>query len=212
PDDVPFEVGALIGCGVTTGIGAALHTAKVAPGSRVAVIGCGGVGISVVQGARVAGAAVIVAVDPVAGRRGWALELGATHAASPEEFAALSAELTGGEGFDYVFEVVGKPATVRTGYDATRRGGTLCLVGVGARTDFPQINLAELVMHEKKLLPSFYGGTDVLENFARIIELWRAGEVDLEKMITHRVPLADANEAVRQMHTGEALRTVLTID
>jgi len=212
PEDVPFEVGALIGCGVTTGIGAALHTAKVAPGSKVAVIGCGGVGVSVVQGARVAGAAVIAAVDPVSGRRGWARELGATHAASPEEFAALTAELTGGEGFDYVFEVVGKPATVRTGYDATRRGGTLCLVGVGARTDFPQINLAELVMHEKKLLPSFYGGTDVLESFARIIELWRAGEVDLEKMITHRVPLADADEAVRQMHTGEALRTVLTID
>ncbi|MGW4203691.1 aldehyde dehydrogenase family protein [Streptomyces sp. NPDC004726] len=211
PDDVPFEIGALIGCGVTTGIGAALHTAEVKPGSRVAVIGCGGVGISVVQGAKVAGATTIVAVDPVAGRRDWARELGATHSASPEEFAKLTAELTGGEGFDYVFEAVGKPATVRTAYDATRRGGTLCLVGVGAKTEFPRINLSELVMHEKKLLPSFYGGTDVLKNFAQIIELWRAGEIDLEKMITHRVPLTEANEAVRQMHTGEALRTVLTI-
>ncbi|MFH8616387.1 Zn-dependent alcohol dehydrogenase [Streptomyces sp. NPDC017979] len=211
PDDVPFEVGALIGCGVTTGIGAVLHTARVEPGSKVAVIGCGGVGISVVQGAKVAGASTIVAVDPVPGRRDWALELGATHAASPDQYAQLCAELTGGEGFDYVFEVVGKPATVRTAYDTTRRGGAVCLVGVGAKTEFPKINLSELVMHEKKLLPSFYGGTDVLKNFAQVIDLWRAGEIDLEKMITHRVPLERANDAVRQMHTGEALRTVLTI-
>ncbi|MEV6108364.1 Zn-dependent alcohol dehydrogenase [Streptomyces sp. NPDC051940] len=211
PDDVPFEIAGLIGCGVTTGIGAALNTAKVHEGAKVAVIGCGGVGISAIQGAKVAGASVIVAVDPVAQRREWALELGATHAVAPDDLKALSGKLTGGEGFDYVFEVVGKPATLRAAWDATRRGGKVVLVGVGAAKDFPKINMSELVLSEKAILPSFYGGQDVLKSFTEITELWRSGKIDLEKMITHRVPLADVNEAVRQMHTGEALRTVIDV-
>jgi S-(hydroxymethyl)glutathione dehydrogenase/alcohol dehydrogenase len=211
PDDVPFEVGALIGCGVTTGVGAAIHTAKVEPGSSVVVIGCGGVGIAAIQGARVAGAAQIVAVDPVAGRREWALRFGATEAVAPEELDEAKQRLTGGEGFDYAFEVVGKSATVRAAYDAVRRGGALVVVGAGAMDDMAKFNMFELFFNEKRILPSLYGGTDVLRGYRTVIDLWRAGRLDLEGMVTHHVRLEGINDAVQQMRSGEALRTVIDL-
>lgn len=211
PDDVPFEVGALIGCGVTTGVGAAIHTAKVEPGSSVVVIGCGGVGIAAIQGARVAGAAQIVAVDPVAARREWALRFGATEAVAPEGLAEAQQRLTGGEGFDYAFEVVGRSATVRAAYDAVRRGGALVVVGAGAMDDMVQFNMFELFFNEKRILPSLYGGTDVLRGYRTVIDLWRAGRLDLEGMVTHHVRLEGINDAVQQMRSGEALRTVIDL-
>ncbi|MCT9087930.1 Zn-dependent alcohol dehydrogenase [Streptomyces sp. ASQP_92] len=211
PDDVPYEIAALIGCGVTTGLGAAINTAKVEAGSSVAVIGCGGVGISTIQGARVRGAAQIVAVDPVASRREAALRFGATEAVSPEEFADAKQRITAGEGFDYVFEVVGRSATARTAYENTRRGGTLCVVGAGAMDDFFQVNMFELFFDEKRILPSLYGGGDVLRSYERAIALWRAGRIDLEGLITHRVQLAGINDALDQMRSGEALRTCIEI-
>ncbi|MEU9847161.1 Zn-dependent alcohol dehydrogenase [Streptomyces sp. NPDC047985] len=211
PDDVPFEIAALIGCGVTTGLGAAINTARVEAGSSVAVIGCGGVGISAVQGARVQGAAQIVAVDPVESRREAALRFGATEAVSPEAFADARQRITAGEGFDYVFEVVGKSATARTAYENTRRGGTLCVVGAGALDDHFQVNMFELFFDEKRILPSMYGGGDVLRSYGRAIELWRAGRIDLESMITHRVRLDGINDALDQMRTGASLRTCVEL-
>ncbi|MEV6783890.1 Zn-dependent alcohol dehydrogenase [Streptomyces sp. NPDC051098] len=211
PDDVPFDIAALIGCGVTTGLGAAINTADVEAGSSVAVIGCGGVGISAIQGARLKGAAQIVAVDPVATRREAALRFGATEAVSPDELGDAKQRITAGEGFDYVFEVVGKSATARTAYETTRRGGTLCIVGAGAMDDFLQLNMFELFFDEKRILPSMYGGGDVLTSYERAIALWRAGRIDLEGLITHRVPLAEINDALAQMRTGEALRTCIEI-
>ncbi|NGO73136.1 Zn-dependent alcohol dehydrogenase [Streptomyces boncukensis] len=211
PDDVPFEVAALLGCGVTTGLGAALDTARVAPGASVAVIGCGGVGISAIQGARVCGAARIVAVDPVAARREAALRFGATEAVAPDGLAEARQRLTADEGFDYVFEVVGRSATARTAYEATRRGGTLCIVGAGAVDDHLQLSMFELFFDEKRILPSLYGGGDVLRAYERAIALWRAGRIDLEGLITHRVRLGEINEALDQMRTGEALRTSITL-
>ncbi|MGY1580194.1 Zn-dependent alcohol dehydrogenase [Streptomyces sp. MN13] len=211
PDDVPYDIAALIGCGVTTGLGAALNTADVEAGSSVAVIGCGGVGISAIQGARLRGAAEIVAVDPVAGRREAALRFGATRAVPPEELADAKQSVTGGEGFDYVFEVVGRSATARTAYEITRRGGTLVVVGAGAMDDFLQLNMFELFFDEKRILPSLYGGGDVLRSYERTIALWRAGRIDLAGLITHRVPLAEINEALDQMRTGTALRTCVEI-
>ncbi|MEB8343348.1 Zn-dependent alcohol dehydrogenase [Streptomyces endophyticus] len=211
PDDVPFDIAALIGCGVTTGLGAAINTADVQAGSSVAVIGCGGVGISAIQGARLKGAAQIVAVDPVESRRESALKFGATQAISPDELADAKQNVTGGEGFDYVFEVVGKSATARTAYETTRRGGTLCVVGAGAMDDFLQLNMFELFFDEKKILPSMYGGGDVLQSYERAIALWRAGRIDLESLITHRVPLSEINEALDQMRTGVALRTCIEL-
>ncbi|OIK03512.1 Zn-dependent alcohol dehydrogenase [Streptomyces monashensis] len=211
PEDVPFDIAALIGCGVTTGLGAALNTADVRAGSSVAVIGCGGVGISAVQGARLKGAAEIVAVDPVASRREAALGFGATKAVPPDGLADAKQQVTGGEGFDYVFEVVGRSATARTAYENTRRGGTLVVVGAGAMDDFLQLNMFELFFDEKRILPSMYGGGDVLRSYERAIALWRAGRIDLAGLITHRVPLAEINEALDQMRTGAALRTCIEI-
>ncbi|WP_406118262.1 Zn-dependent alcohol dehydrogenase [Streptomyces anulatus] len=211
PDDVPFEIAALIGCGVTTGLGAAINTAKVEAGSSVAVIGCGGVGISTIQGARVQGAAQIIAVDPVASRREAALRFGATESVAPDGLADAKQRITGGEGFDYVFEVVGKSATARTAYENTRRGGTLCVVGAGAMDDNFQVNMFELFFDEKRILPSMYGGGDVLRSYERAIALWRAGRIDLESMITHRVRLDGINDALDQMRTGESLRTCIEL-
>ncbi|MGW1777177.1 Zn-dependent alcohol dehydrogenase [Streptomyces sp. NPDC002104] len=211
PDDVPFDIAALIGCGVTTGLGAAINTAKVEAGSSVAVIGCGGVGISVIQGAKVQGAAQIVAVDPVASRREAALRFGATEAVSPEEFADAKNRITAGEGFDYVFEVVGKSATTKTAYDMTRRGGSVVVVGAGALDDNYSINMFSLFFDEKKILPSMYGGGDVLRSYERTIALWRSGRVDLAGLITHRVQLAEINDALDQMRTGVALRTCIEL-
>ena len=131
PDDVPYEIGALIGCGVTTGVGAAVNTAQVEVGSSVVVFGCGGVGISAIQGARLCGAAEIVAVDTVPEKLEDAKRFGATHGVHPDNLAEVSAEVTGGEGFDYAFECIGIAPTFRAAWDATRRGGTTVIVGAG---------------------------------------------------------------------------------
>ncbi len=211
PDDVPYDVAALVGCGVTTGVGAALNTARVAPGATVVVIGLGGVGISIVQGARVSGAAHILAVDPVGRRRDWALSFGATEAVPPDGLREATARITGGVGFDDAFEAVGTARTLRAAYDATRLGGTVCLVGAGSRSDANDLTMAELVLTERKVLPSFYGGDDVRTTFAKVVDLWRAGALDLEAMVTHHVRLDDINVAIEQMHSGEALRTVVDI-
>ncbi|MBT2540432.1 Zn-dependent alcohol dehydrogenase [Streptomyces sp. ISL-44] len=211
PDDVPFDIAALIGCGVTTGLGAAINTAKVEAGSSVAVIGCGGVGISVIQGAKVQGAAQIIAIDPVESRRAAALKFGATEAVAPDAFDDAKNRITGGEGFDYVFEVVGKSATAQTAYKMTRRGGSVVIVGAGAMDDNFQIDMFSLFFDEKKILPSMYGGGDVLRSYERTIALWRAGRVDLASLITHRVQLAEINDALDQMRTGVALRTCIEL-
>ncbi|MET9403036.1 alcohol dehydrogenase catalytic domain-containing protein [Kitasatospora sp. NPDC002965] len=211
PADLPYEPAALIGCGVTTGIGAAVHTARVEPGASVAVIGAGGVGVSAVQGARVCGAGRIAVVDPVASRRERALAFGATEALAPEELKAAAKALPGG-GFDYVFEAVGRSATVRAGYDAARRGGAVVVIGAGAQDDLAKFSMGELFFNEKRLLPSLYGGAPVPRTVALVVELWRAGRIDLAGMITHRVGLADVNEALAQMRGGEALRTIVTLD
>ncbi|MGW4894517.1 zinc-binding dehydrogenase [Kitasatospora sp. NPDC004240] len=210
PADLPYELAALIGCGVTTGIGAAVNTARVEPGASVAVLGAGGVGVAAVQGARVCGAGRITVVDPVASRRERALAFGATEALAPEELRAAAKALPGG-GYDYVFEAVGRSATVRAGYDATRRGGALVVVGAGAQDDLAQFSMGELFFNEKRLLPSLYGGADVPRTIALVIELWRAGRIDLAGMITHRVGLDGVNDALAQMRGGEALRTVVTL-
>lgn len=210
PDDVPYEIGALIGCGVMTGVGAALNTAKVKPGSRVAVIGCGGVGISVIQGARICGAAEIVGIDMVDGKLEWAKKFGATRTAKgDEQIAAVNAEVTGGEGFDYVFEVVGRSQTIRQAWDLTRRGGTTVVVGAGRMDDMVQFSAFELFYMEKKLLGSWYGSGDVRIDFDRMLDLWRAGRLDLDHMITQRLCLDDVNDAFEALKSGDVIRQVI---
>jgi S-(hydroxymethyl)glutathione dehydrogenase/alcohol dehydrogenase len=209
-DDVPLDLASLIGCAVMTGVGAAINTAKVVPGSSVVVFGAGGIGISVIQGARIAGAAEIVAVDMVDSKLETAKTFGATHAVKPEELDELKGELTAGDGFDYAFEAIGLSQTMRAAFDSVRRGGTATIVGVGKMDDMLSFNAFELFFAEKKLLGSYYGTTDVRSDFARLLKLWRYGKLDLEGMITTKMPIDDVNLALDAMRKGEVVRQVLT--
>ena len=212
PDDVPFEIGALMGCGVMTGIGSVVNVAKVKPGDSVAVIGCGGVGISVMQGARISGAAQILAVDMVEQKLDWARRFGATHAVVPGDVEALKNELTGGEGFDHVFEVVGSPVTIRSAYDLTRRGGQTILVGVGGADSTVSFSPFELFFTDRRIIPSVFGRTQGRADYERLIALWRSGQLDLDGMISSRLPLEGINDAFEAMRAGEVIRTVLHLD
>lgn len=211
PEDVPFDVAALIGCGVTTGVGAVFNTAGVQPGSTVAVIGCGGVGIAVIQGARIAGAAEILAIDPSAAKRDLVGKFGATRAAAPEDARGVMKELTGKQGFDYVFECVGRSELVRQAYDLARRGGRVVVVGAGRRDDKVEFSMGELFYDNKMILPTMYGGGDVRTEYGRLIALWRAGKLDLESMVTARLPLERVDEALDLLRSGEAIRTVIEL-
>jgi S-(hydroxymethyl)glutathione dehydrogenase/alcohol dehydrogenase len=208
-DDIPFEIASLIGCGVSTGVGAAINTAKVKPGSSVVVFGCGGVGISAIQGAHVAGAAIIVAVDLVDEKLETAKTFGATHACKPDDLAALQAELTG-DGFDYSFEAIGLPTTMRAAFDAIRRGGTACIIGVGAMDKEVSFNGFELFFSEKTFMGSYYGSVDVRSDFHKLLRLWKAGQLNLEGMITTTMKLDDINDAFDAMKRGEVIRQVIT--
>jgi len=210
PNDVPYEIGALIGCGVTTGVGAALNTAKVKPGSSVAVFGAGGVGISAIQGARIAGAAEIVAVDMIETKLKDALRFGATRGVKPDELDKANMEINEGEGFDYAFECIGIPQTIRAAYDAVRRGGTAVIVGAGKADAMVEFNAFEIFFMEKKLLGSYYGSADVRSEFLRLIELWKTGRLDLDGMVSARMDISKAQEAFDALKRGEVIRQVLT--
>jgi S-(hydroxymethyl)glutathione dehydrogenase / alcohol dehydrogenase len=211
PPDIPWEIASLLGCAVTTGVGAALNAAKVTPGSSVVVYGCGGVGISIIQGAHVAGAADIVAVDLVELKRQDALRFGATHAAHPDELDKLKNELTESRGFDFAFEAIGLPQTIRAAYDAVRRGGVATVVGVGRLDQVVEFNAFELFYSEKSLIGTIYGSSDVRTEFHRLIKLWGAGRLDLEGMISQRVGLEDVNKAFDDMKAGTVIRSVVEI-
>lgn len=187
-DDVPLDVAALIGCSVTTGVGAALNTARVTPGAHVGVIGCGGVGVNVIQGARIAGAAEIVAVDPVADEREATATFGATSACPPEDLPAVA-----GAGFDFTFDVVGAPATLRTAWDATRRGGTVVVVGAGRMDAEVTFSPFELFYMERTLKGCVYGSADVRRDFHRFLDLWRTGRLELTPLISRRIGLGGIN-------------------
>jgi S-(hydroxymethyl)glutathione dehydrogenase/alcohol dehydrogenase len=211
-DDVPFDIASLVGCGVMTGAGAVINAAQVEPGSSVLVIGCGGVGISAIQGAKICGAAKIVAVDMVEQKLGWAKQFGATHAVTPANLPELLLELTGGAGFDYAFEVVGRADTIRSAYDSTRRGGTTVVVGVGRAEDMVSFSAFELFYNEKNLRGTYYGSANIRRDFPRLLDLWRSGQLDLEGMITRRLSIEQINEAFDAMQSGEVIRQVITFD
>jgi len=209
--DLPDEQLALIGCGVTTGVGAALNTALVEPGSTVVVIGCGGVGQAVIQGARIAGAARILAVDPVALKRETAMKLGATETIDPEagDVGGQVIMATGGRGADYVFEVIGNVDLIRQAFDCTRPGGTTIAVGVpqvGTEISIPSF---PLVLQEKKLIGCVYGSAKVLRDFPRLIGLVESGKLDLGDMVTKTITLDEINEGFRAMQDGEVIRSVI---
>jgi S-(hydroxymethyl)glutathione dehydrogenase / alcohol dehydrogenase len=210
--DIPYDVASLLGCGVMTGVGAAINAGQIQPGSSVVVFGCGGVGISVIQGARIAGAATILAVDMVEAKLDWAKQFGATHAVTPDQLPDALRELTGGAGFDYGFEVVGRSQTIKAAYGATRRGGTTVVVGVGRAEDMVELSAFDLFYDEKTLRGTYYGSANIRRDFPRLLALWRSGQLDLEGMITRRLTLDDVNDAFDALSSGDVIRQVITFD
>jgi S-(hydroxymethyl)glutathione dehydrogenase/alcohol dehydrogenase len=211
-DDVPYDVACLIGCGVMTGVGSVINTAKVFPGAKVAIIGCGGVGISAIQGAKISGAATIVAVDVNESKHDIARRFGATHATSPDGLGDLVGSLTNGEGFDYVFDVVGLPQTIREAWTATRRGGQVILVGAGRSDHTIEFTPFDLLFEGKMIVPSMFGSADPVRDFPRLVELYRAGLLDVEGMISHRLRLDDVREALANLGRGDVIRQVIIHD
>lgn len=206
PDDLPFELAALLGCAVPTGLGAALNSAKVRPGETVLVIGCGAVGLSAVQGAVIAGGSTIVAVDPQESRRTKALELGATVAHAPDDLGPPP----DGVGFDVAIDAVGRSTTIRTAWDAVRRGGRAVVVGAGGADEPVTFSALELFHDEKKLIGSFYGSSDMRFEVPRMVALWRSGRLDLGALVSDVVPLQRINEAVTRQLEGDAVRVMVT--
>ncbi|MDL4771891.1 Zn-dependent alcohol dehydrogenase [Actinomadura xylanilytica] len=211
-DDVPFEYAALLGCGIPTGVGAVFNTAKVTPGSTVAVVGAGGVGLSVIQGAKIAGASTILAIDPNEAKHPIAKQFGATHTATLDDLEATKGLLTGGAGFDYTFEVVGKAAAITTAWEATRRGGDVIVVGAGAADDNWTQNAFTLLFDGKSLKASLYGGCDLKRDVPLFVDLWRAGKLDIDSLITRRIGFEDLNEAIAALTNGDVIRQVVLFD
>ncbi len=210
--EVPLDVVCVIGCAVQTGVGAVLNTAQVEEGATVLVMGLGGIGLSEEQGACVAGAARILASDPVADRREMAKRLGATDLIDPtqDDVASKTHELTG-VGADYAFEAAGRATLVETGIAAVRNGGTV--VAVGAPPVDQGITIAPaaaFTISEKKLLGCTLGSANSLHEIPRLIALWQQGRIDLEALLTHRRPIEEVNEALDDLRAARGIRTVLS--
>ena len=211
-DDMPLAQAALVGCGVTTGVGAVLNTARVEAGTTVAVFGVGGVGLSAVQGARIAGARMIIAVDVHASKLALAQSLGATHGVDASKGDAVKEirALTGG-GVDYSFEAIGLKKAAEQAFDCLRPGGTATVVGmipVGQKIELE----GSVFLREKKIQGCSMGSNRFKVDMPHYIELYRQGRLKLDEMITRRGRLEDVNEAFRAMKAGEVARTVLMFD
>lgn len=215
PDDVPLDLACLVGCAVQTGVGAVLNTAGVAEGDTVLVMGLGGVGLSVVQGARLARASRIIVSDPVAERRERALALGATDAIDPttDDVAFAALDLTpDGIGVDWAFDAAGRSALVNTGIDATRKGGTTVMVGVPGLDDPLTMPVpAGFAFAGKRLLGCLLGSCNSLRDIPRFIALAQAGHLDLSALVTGRRPLDEINQAFDDVRTTTGIRTVIEL-
>jgi alcohol dehydrogenase len=208
PRDVPLQTAALFGCAVLTGAGAVLNTAPVRPGQSVAVFGLGGVGLASVMAAAVAGAAVIVAVDPVEAKRKLALEVGATHAFSPEQAEQGIKDLTSG-GAEITYEATGVPAVLEGAFRAARRGGTTVAMGLPhpSRTlTLPALAFAGL---GQSMVGSYMGSSSPQRDLPRYLALWRSGRMPVDRLQSAAMPLARINEAFENLAMGAAVRQVL---
>lgn len=207
---LPMSQAALVGCGVMTGVGAAIKTAEVKTGSTVAVFGCGGVGLSTIQGARLAGASTIIAVDLADDKLALAKEFGATHTvnASQDPVGPVR-EITGGIGVDYSFEVIGVPAVMTQAYASARRGGTVCIVGLGRITESFPMNACLVSVEGKKTVGSFYGSANFQVDMPMLLELYRGGKLDLDRMITRTYSIDEAVQAFSDLEAGRNARGVI---
>jgi S-(hydroxymethyl)glutathione dehydrogenase/alcohol dehydrogenase len=209
--DLPLDRAAIVGCAVMTGVGAVTNTARIEPGSAVAVFGCGGVGLNCVQGAALAGAARIIAVDIQRRKLDFAREFGATDlvdAAAGDPVAAIRA-LTGGVGVDYAFEALGNPRTIRQGYDALRKGGTVVVAGMAPDTAEVSVNALSLAAQEKVIRGSRYGSARMRVDIPRLLDLYRGGRLKLDELVTRRYRLDEINAAYDALQGGEVGRGVI---
>lgn len=210
PEGIPFEHACLTGCGVTTGVGAALNVARVQPGSTVAVIGCGGVGLNVIQGARIAGAARIVAVDTQGAKLDLASDLGATDTAQVEAGGSISQAVQSvvPGGVDYAFEVVGSPALVRQAFESTRTGGTAVMVG-SPPTDEDIAVDGRMLFSDRRLLGTMGGSNIPQRDIPRLMDFYQRGLLDLDRLISQRIPLARVNDAFSALEEGKLARSIV---
>ena len=210
--EVPLDVVCVIGCAVQTGVGAVLNTAKVVEGATVLVQGLGGIGLSVIQGVRLAGAARIIASDPVADRREMAKRLGATDLIDPTSEDVVERTRTLTEvGADYAFEAAGRAALVESCLASVRNGGTVVAVGAPPiDQSFTIAPAAAFTISEKKLLGCTLGSANSLREIPRLVALWQQGQLDLEALLTHRRPIEEINEALDDLRASRGIRTVLS--
>jgi S-(hydroxymethyl)glutathione dehydrogenase/alcohol dehydrogenase len=211
PSTVPFRLACLLGCAVVTGLGAVFNVARVQPGETVAVIGCGGVGLNVVQGARIAGARRIVAIDLNPGKLQLARRLGATDVIDGSGGDPLAAALAiVGDGVDHAFEVVGRPSTVRQAHELAAPGRRAYALGI--QSDDAEVTLSALGLRRGKSLTGvFMGDTVPSRDIPRYVELWQRGELDLESMVSNEVSLDAVNDGFARMADGATARTVVTL-
>jgi Zn-dependent alcohol dehydrogenase len=207
---VPYEVAALIGCAVTTGVGAVLNTARVRPAASVAVFGAGGVGLSIVMGARLAGASQVIVIDTSEAKGDIATSFGATdfilsHPDTNEDIRRL----TNGRGADYVFEAIGLPSVQEQCLDAVRPGGMVVFAGVspmGSGTNLPG---AVITRQEKTVTGTYYGSANTARDFPKYADLYLRGLLDLDRLVTRTYPLDQINEAYADMLKGESARGII---
>jgi Zn-dependent alcohol dehydrogenase len=213
PADVPLDVACVIGCAVQTGVGGVLNAARVEEGASVLVIGLGGVGLSAVQGARVAGASRIIVSDPVAERREVAKTFGATDLLDPtqEDVMLRTRELTG-VGVDYAFEAAGRGSLIQDCVNATRNGGTtVCLGAPPIEENLDLGPAAVFLIAGKRVVGSVLGDSNALREFPRLVQLWQAGRLDLEGLVTARRPIEEIDQALADLRASRGIRTVLSI-
>ena len=211
--DIPFEIAALVACGVPTGVGSARNMADVQPGDIVVIMGIGGIGINAVQGAKLAGARRIIAIDPVEFKRNKALEFGATDAvATAQEAADLAKSLTNGQGADSAIVTVGvtKSEHVNQAYGCIRKGGTVVLTGLGnVGETLNGINMFDLAMMQKRIQGTVYGGWSPRVAVPMLLELYRDKKIKLDELITNRYTIDQINEAFDDMHSGKNIRGII---
>jgi len=213
-DGLPLDLICLLGCGVITGFGAVVNVARVQPGMSVVVVGCGGVGLNVVQAAKLAGASAVIAVDILESKLKIAGQFGAGAGllAESENLKTEVRELTGGIGADVAFVTVGSANAVARALSLVRVQGTVVVVGLPAWNAMAEIHIFDLVRFGKRLVGSYVGDARLQEEVPRLIDLYQTGRLELKRLVTRRYPLSDINQAISATERGEAIRNVVCFD
>ena len=211
PDVIPVECASLLACGVLTGVGAVINTAKVSPGSNVVVIGAGGVGLNAIQGAALADANTVIAIDIAADKLEAARSFGATHAINSVSEDATSTVLqeTGGRGADYVFVTVGAKTAIDQSVQMLGRGGTAVIVGMPESGVMAEYDPSELASRSQKIIGSKMGSARISADIPRLVKLYQEGHLKLDELVSGRYPLEDINDAIASVKDGMALRNVV---